>query len=104
MLTSLTMDEIKKKIHGVRAQFLAELNKIKKSEVSGASIDGIYVPKLWCFELLQFLQHGRNVVSKGDSNLKPALFDEQEPKDSQALSSIMTTDDTENEVSQKHCR
>ncbi|CAH0562746.1 unnamed protein product [Brassicogethes aeneus] len=67
--TDVTADELKKKIHGVRTQFLSERQKIKKSEVSGASLDEIYKPKLWCFDQLGFLQQGSELVSTGESNL-----------------------------------
>ncbi|CAH0547364.1 unnamed protein product, partial [Brassicogethes aeneus] len=65
----LTGEIIKKKIHGIRTQFLSEISKIKKSEVSGASHDDVYTPKLWCFDQLVFLQQGSEVVSSGESNL-----------------------------------
>lgn len=68
MLTNLSISEVKTKIKRLRTQYYAELNKIKKSEVSGVGTDGIYVPKWWCFELLNFLQLG-NIVNPGQSNL-----------------------------------
>lgn len=67
-LTNLSIPEISKKIHGLRTTFFQEVNKIKKSECSGASLDTIYVPKWWCFDQLQFLKsHG--VIYQGSSNI-----------------------------------
>lgn len=68
-LTNLTIPEISKKIHGLRTTFFQELNKIKKSECSGTSLDNIYIPKWWCFDQLQFLiSHG--VIHQGSSNIQ----------------------------------
>lgn len=72
-LTNLKVEDIKKKIHGLRTQFLAELQKIRKSEVSGTSADDIYVPKWWCFENLRFLQQGTKICAKGQSSLWEGL-------------------------------
>ena len=66
--------EIKKKLHGIRTQYLAELQKIKKSEASGAGHDDIYLPKLWCFKILQFLYQGATVVAKGESNMLSQIY------------------------------
>lgn len=37
--------------------------------MSGAGADNVYHPKLWCYDLLLFLQQGTAVVSQGESNL-----------------------------------
>lgn len=67
--TGVTEAMVQKKIHGIRTQYNSEINKIKKSETSGASADDIYKPKLWCFEMLGFLRDTFNVVTKGESTL-----------------------------------
>ncbi|KAJ8930018.1 hypothetical protein NQ314_017235 [Rhamnusium bicolor] len=51
----------------------SEVNKIKKSHTSGSSTDSIYTPKLWCYELLFFLNESAKVVSEGESNLRETL-------------------------------
>ncbi|KAF5272962.1 hypothetical protein FQR65_LT17270 [Abscondita terminalis] len=67
----LQVEQVKKKIHGIRAQFLTEKNKIRKSSVSGTSTDELYVPKLWCYEILQFLDdNASTITNKGTSNLQ----------------------------------
>ena len=67
-LTTLTPKCIKEKIDGLRTQYLGEVNKIKKSKVSGAGVDEIYKPKLWCFDMLQFISKGVP-ITKGESTL-----------------------------------
>uniref|UniRef100_A0A1Y1KVA1 MADF domain-containing protein n=1 Tax=Photinus pyralis TaxID=7054 RepID=A0A1Y1KVA1_PHOPY len=55
--TDVTWDVIQKKINGLRTTYTSELNKLKKSEHSGAGLDDVYVSTWWCFELLNFLHH-----------------------------------------------
>lgn len=74
-MTQLSVNYVTKKIHGLRTTFLAELNKIKKSESSGMSADSFYVPKWWCFEQLQFLKDHGVVIHQGSTNL-PAEVEE----------------------------
>ena len=53
----LTLDQIKKKIHTIRTQYKREIKSVRESKsgiVSGD--DHVYVPRLWCFDLLDFLQ------------------------------------------------
>ncbi|KAK5639765.1 hypothetical protein RI129_010576 [Pyrocoelia pectoralis] len=52
---TLTIQDVKSKIHGLRTQFFKEYNKIKCSKTSGCSTDEIEKPKLWCYHLLEFL-------------------------------------------------
>ncbi|KAK9870486.1 hypothetical protein WA026_023832 [Henosepilachna vigintioctopunctata] len=48
-------DEIEKKLHNIRSQYLREKTKIEKSKKSGAGASDVYVPK-WCYySLLSFL-------------------------------------------------
>lgn len=63
-----TIEDINKKIHGLRTQFFKEYGKIKKSTVSGCGTEDIYVPKLWCFNLLHFLKNS-NLIIPSESNL-----------------------------------
>lgn len=50
-----TIDTVKSKINTIRCTFEKELSKIKSSQKSGSGVDDIYVPKLWYYNLLQFL-------------------------------------------------
>lgn len=68
-LANLKPEDIKKKLHGIRTQYLSELNKIKKSKASGVSSTDVYKPKLWCFDLLTFMNPSAEPVSRGESNL-----------------------------------
>ncbi|KAG5873300.1 hypothetical protein JTB14_008966 [Gonioctena quinquepunctata] len=85
---------IKAKIHTLRSQFMSELNKIKKTEASGASPDDIYQPKLWCYQSLQFLEDTCEIVSEGDSNLE-----QEYTQDSDAEGTALLVDATVDELS-----
>ncbi|KAK4885592.1 hypothetical protein RN001_001863 [Aquatica leii] len=52
---TITIQDVKTKIHGLRTQFFKEHNKIKCSKTSGSSTDEVEKPKLWCYHLLEFL-------------------------------------------------
>ncbi|XP_076037095.1 uncharacterized protein LOC143022656 [Oratosquilla oratoria] len=58
--TSVTTDDIKKKIDTLRNQYRRECKKVKNSLKSGAGSDDICVPKLWCFYDLIFLHDSEN--------------------------------------------
>lgn len=47
---------VKKKINSLRTNYRKELKKVKASYRSGTGTDDIYVPSLWYFNELQFLQ------------------------------------------------
>lgn len=64
----VSVEDVKKKINGLRTQFFTELGKIKKSQTSGAGANEIYKPQLWCWELLYFLKDSSQ-MRKGESNL-----------------------------------
>lgn len=68
LFVDVSVEDIRKKINNLRTQFFAELNKVKKSMVSGTSADDIYIPTLWCFDQLAFLDVG-NPVRQSESNL-----------------------------------
>lgn len=71
---SFTEDEVRKKIHVLRTQFLKEVSNIKKCLASGMAEESLYKSHLWCFEQLKFLRESAP-VRKGESNL---LRDESE--------------------------
>lgn len=50
-----TIDTVKSKINTIRCTFKKELIKVRSSLKSGSGVDDIYVPKLWYYNLLQFL-------------------------------------------------
>ncbi|CAJ0936523.1 unnamed protein product [Ranitomeya imitator] len=45
---------VRKKIQGLRTVYKKELNKVVRSNKSGAATDEVYVPSLWYFDLLGF--------------------------------------------------
>ena len=54
---TFSSEDIKKKIHTLRTQYRSEL-KLYNSSKSGSAAEDIYIPKLWCFNDLQFLNDG----------------------------------------------
>lgn len=62
-------ETVVKKINSMRTTYRKELKKVLDSERSGAGEDEIYVPHLWYYELLSFLQDQetpRSTVSNMD--------------------------------------
>lgn len=53
---NITEEDVKKKINILRTTFKRENNKVKKSMVSGSGTDEVYVPSLWHYKELEFLQ------------------------------------------------
>jgi len=53
---NITEEDVKKKINILRTTFKRENNKVKKSMVSGSGTDEVYVPSLWYYKELEFLQ------------------------------------------------
>ncbi|CAG9759631.1 unnamed protein product [Ceutorhynchus assimilis] len=100
-ITKLTVKDVQGKIHSLRSQYLCELGKIKKSQVSGASNDQVYVPKWQYFGALSFIEgRGGNILSEGDSNMKEMDLQELaliETQESNIETSIKTETDL-NEV------
>ncbi|XP_073831522.1 uncharacterized protein [Musca autumnalis] len=50
----LDLKEIQRKWRNLRVQFTKEERFVKNSKKSGAGLLDIYVPKLWCYDLLSF--------------------------------------------------
>ncbi|KAM4049508.1 uncharacterized protein ACNLHF_009363 [Anomaloglossus baeobatrachus] len=48
---------VRKKIQALRTVYKKELNKVEKSKKSGAGTDGVYVPSLWYYDLLDFTRN-----------------------------------------------
>ena len=65
MIPNITIEE---KINTLRGQFRKETKLIAQSKKSGAGTEEIYVPKLWCYDLLHFLDEGE-VTSETTSTL-----------------------------------
>lgn len=55
-----------KKINSLRTVYKKELAKVNASSKSGAGTDDVYLPKLWYFPLLQFL-NDQDIQRKGKS-------------------------------------
>lgn len=63
-----------KKISSLRTVYKKELGKVNSSLKSGAGADEVYKPKLWYFELLQFLgdqdstRRGRSTIDEDEDD------------------------------------
>ncbi|XP_066945368.1 uncharacterized protein [Macrobrachium rosenbergii] len=56
--TSRSVNEVNKKLDTLRNQHRRELRLMCNSKKSGAGSDETYTPKLWCFDILSFLNDG----------------------------------------------
>lgn len=50
-----TKATVLKKINNLRSSYRKELKKVRESTRSGSSREDVYIPKLWYYNLLQFL-------------------------------------------------
>lgn len=67
---SANKDKVLKKINNIRSSYRKEVKKVESSSKSGSGADEQYVPKLWYFNLLSFLNdqcEPRNSRSNIDS-------------------------------------
>ncbi|XP_064082554.1 uncharacterized protein LOC135198673 isoform X1 [Macrobrachium nipponense] len=77
----ITEEDIKKKIHTLRGQYKREQKTKRESTKSGAGTDDdvVYIPKLWCYDLLHFLQDDN--VRESTSSLEMIEGEEKEEEE-----------------------
>ncbi|XP_039967852.1 uncharacterized protein LOC120779575 [Bactrocera tryoni] len=75
---SATLETVKKKYNGLRSCYRRELQKVRRSEKSGASAENIYIPTLWYFESLNFLMD-QEIQMEGISSFEDCDDEEREP-------------------------
>ena len=75
MNCSIKGEHIMKKLHTLRSQYRKEMKAVRASQKSGAATEDVYVPKLWCFDLLKFLDEG-DVIRQSTSNLDEKELDQ----------------------------
>ncbi|KAK9730287.1 Alcohol dehydrogenase transcription factor Myb/SANT-like [Popillia japonica] len=80
----VTYQDINKKINNLRTQYFVETNKIKKSEVSGASTSNIYRPSWWCYKELSFLA-GSAPERRSESNFDDGMNIEDDEENTELL-------------------
>lgn len=68
-LPGLSVNDIKTKIKTIRTNYKCELNKILKSEKSGAGLSDVYVPRLFWFKKADEYLRGVSVAKNSVSNL-----------------------------------
>ena len=64
---------IMKKLHTMRGQHRQEVKERKTSQKSGAGTDDLYLPRLWCYNVLAFLGDG-DTPRDSTSNLDELLI------------------------------
>ena len=74
---AITTGDIKRKIETLRNQHRREMRLVENSRKSGAGIDDLYIPRLWCFNELSFLNDG-DTVRPSLSNIDNATNDTAE--------------------------
>ena len=52
----MTLAAVKRKLHTLRNQFLRDLRRVEGSKKSGAGVEDVEEPKLWCYDQLSFLK------------------------------------------------
>ncbi|XP_022178663.1 uncharacterized protein LOC112592799 [Melanaphis sacchari] len=60
-----SISTVKKKIENMRAAYKREFKKVQDSKRTGAGLKDIYVPSLWYFEYLTFLNEKENTSISG---------------------------------------
>ena len=55
---SFSAEDVKKKIDTLRNQHRRERRQLQKSVKSGTGADDVYIPRLWCYDALSFLNDG----------------------------------------------
>ncbi|XP_017470034.1 PREDICTED: uncharacterized protein LOC108361787 [Rhagoletis zephyria] len=71
----VTPKNIREKIQGLRSQFRREVRAIEASKRSGCGAADVKTPKMWCYELLQFLRPNVEIREMQDR-----LNDENRPQ------------------------
>lgn len=73
-----SIDDVKKKIQSLRASHRKERRKVKDSLRTGSGIDEIYVPKLWYYTELDFLddqEESKYLITYYKNVMQPSNFD-----------------------------
>lgn len=71
----ISVEDIKKKIHTLRSQYIKELREIEGSKRSGAGADDVAEPKLWCFSQLEFLRPHCSIRKSNILLISASIFD-----------------------------
>ncbi|CAG9858720.1 unnamed protein product [Phyllotreta striolata] len=76
----VTVAAFKRKLKNLRTCYLRELRKVKSSQATAASLDDVYIPSLWYYNLLSFLSENNEPSEelKGETIYlsDPELFEE----------------------------
>ena len=70
-----TVDDVKKKINGLRSSYSQETEKMRSTKKSGAGTDDQYTPTVWWFKKLHFLKSFGEYNVNGTLYHNPAIHD-----------------------------
>lgn len=73
-LPGLSVNDIKTKIKTMRTNYKCELNKILKSQKSGAGLSDVYLPRLFWFKKADEYLRGVSVAKNSISNLVSSII------------------------------
>ena len=72
-MPALTLEIVMKKINILRSQYRRELKHITVSRKSGAGAEDVYIPTLWCFDMLTFLKDGDDLTPAASTLTLPSV-------------------------------
>ncbi|XP_055904024.1 uncharacterized protein LOC129939870 [Eupeodes corollae] len=97
---NMTLDAIERKIHELQTQFCKEFCEVNRSQKSKAGTGDIYIPKLWCYDQLYFLEPYCKTI-KSVANIEPNENEDTVPSHS---NSEATQQDDSNDFTPKRKR
>ncbi|CAH1998132.1 unnamed protein product [Acanthoscelides obtectus] len=92
-----TVEDVKKKLNGLRSQYLAEKMKVLRSKKSGARSDDLYKPTVYWFPLLTFLDKSTD-PDQSQSNLDESLLSPNESQSTSSTTNIIAPPDDDQDT------
>lgn len=68
--SSITSNDIQKKLHGITTQYATEIKEIKKSHPTDISTENVFKPKLCFFDGMGFIHEESCNNIQGESNME----------------------------------
>ena len=72
-IPGLSLSLMKNKIHTLHSQLNKEWKLVRDSMRSGVGTNDIYVPKLWCYDLLKFIKEEGSDLRASRSTLDSSI-------------------------------
>ena len=97
-IPSITIDDIKEKLHKLRTQYQKERNKIKSSSMNGVGLNSVYKSKFWFYEKMTFLDENEMKPSVSTLNEENILKENVQSEISLSDLNDVNTYVSENEI------